>query len=300
MKIGIIGAGAWGTALAISSARGGNDITLWAFGDVAAKNMQKGRENDNLPGVKIPENVFVTNDMINLRDCDAWLVATPSEFFAKTMQKAREFWGNQPIIICTKGIDFDGNFMVDVAAGVGYDPELIGVMSGPQFAADVARGAASGATIAGGPAVLNAANAAFPEMTLVGTDDIIGVEICGAAKNAIAILMGYMEGQGKSESERALRLTETYGEIVQLGRHLGAHTETFLGLCGLGDLFLSATSRGSRNYRAGIDIARGMQMATLVKKETIEGVNAARGLLKIAKKAGISTPNIEFLVGLVK
>ena len=299
MKVGIIGAGAFGTALAISVANGGKDVILWGFDGDMAKNMQKGRENDNLLGVKVPENVLMTADMAKLKDCAVWLIATPSEFFDETMQKSREFWTNQPIIICTKGMDNTGKFMSEVLTDVFADTNSnlsIGVLSGPQFAAEVAAGKPTGSTIAGNAAVTKLAAQILPGFYLEKTDDIIGVEICGAGKNSVAILMGYLDGKGMGENERALKITETFGEIVRLGRALGAKDDTFFGLSGLGDLFLSATSKTSRNYNAGYDFSRGLP---LEKGITTEGVTATRGLLKIAKKAGISMPNIEFLAGVI-
>lgn len=296
MKIGIIGAGSWGTALAVSSARAGNDVALWAFDDELAKNMQKGRENDLIPGVKIPENVFITGEMADLRGTQAWLVATPSEFFSETMQKGREFWVDQPVIICTKGMTADGKFMSEVLTDAIPEilPSRIGILSGPQFAGEVARGEPTGSTIAGGPEILAAARVALSEFVLEETDDTIGVQVCGAGKNAIAILIGYIDGSGAGENERALKLTESWGEIVRLGRYLGARTETFLGLAGMGDLFLSADSKTSRNYSAGLALSRGEK-----PNGTIEGVSAIRGLSKIAQKAGISTPNLSLMAGLI-
>jgi glycerol-3-phosphate dehydrogenase (NAD(P)+) len=296
MKVGIIGAGAWGTALAILSAKSGNDVILWSFDPDEAKNLQKSRENSYLPGIRIPKNVSVTGNMADLQGAGIWLIATPARYFRETIQKGREFWPGCPIIICTKGIDEDGNFMTDIIQEEfpGYKSGLVGVLSGPQFADEVARGEPAGSTIAGSPAVIAAARVALDGLVLQETDDIIGTEICGAGKNVVAVLMGYIDETGVGENERALKLTESWGEIVRFGRLFGARTDTFLGLCGLGDLFLTATSKTSRNYSAGLALAKGE-----IPVGTIEGISAIRGLSKIAKKHGLCMPNLEFLVKLI-
>ncbi|MCL1902084.1 MAG: NAD(P)H-dependent glycerol-3-phosphate dehydrogenase [Alphaproteobacteria bacterium] len=296
MKVGVIGAGAWGTALAILSARGGNDVTLWCYDTADAKTMQKSRENAFLPGIKLPENITVTDNMADLSGVEVWLIVPPAVYFRETVQKGREFYKNQPVIICTKGMDASGKFMSEILREeLGPMEGKIGVLSGPQFAGEVARGEPSGSTIAGGEGVINAARAALAELTLQETDDIRGVEICGAGKNAVAILIGYIDTMGAGENERAMRVTQAWGEMVSLGRANGANTETFLGFCGLGDLFLTATSTTSRNYSAGIALSQGER-----PNGTIEGISAIKGLSKIAAAQGISMPNLEFLSQLVE
>ncbi|MCL2338337.1 MAG: NAD(P)H-dependent glycerol-3-phosphate dehydrogenase [Proteobacteria bacterium] len=295
MKVGIIGAGAWGTALAILSAKSGNEVVLWAFDATDAKNMQKGRENVYLPGIKIPKKVTVTDKMADLRGTDAWLIVTPAEFFRKTMQKGRLFWKNQPIIICTKGMEISGKFMSEVLSEeLPIEKDQIGVLSGPQFAGEVARGEPTGSTIAGSKKIIEVGRKALSGLTLEETSDVIGTEICGTGKNAVAILLGYVDANGVGENERALRLTNAWGEIVRFGRSVGAKTDTFLGLCGLGDLFLTATSKTSRNYSAGVALAAGVRPTG-----TVEGISAIRGLSVIAKQHQIKMPSLEFLAKLV-
>jgi len=296
MNIGIIGAGAWGTALAILSAKSGNDIVLWAFDADEAKNMQKDRENPYLPGVKLPKNITITPEMADLQGVEAWLIVTPAEHFRKTIQKSRLFWKNQPIIVCTKGMEISGKFMSEVLLEeLPIEKELIGVLSGPQFAGEVARGEPTGSTIAGGPKVVDTARKALADLTLVETDDVIGTEVCGTGKNAVAILLGYIDANGVGENERALTLTQAWDEIVRFGVALGAKTDTFLGLCGLGDLFLTATSRTSRNYSAGASLAAGIQPTG-----TVEGISAIKGLSTLANKHKIKMPHLEFLAKIIQ
>ncbi|MCL2017963.1 MAG: hypothetical protein FWG80_04310 [Alphaproteobacteria bacterium] len=291
MKVGIIGAGAWGGALAASASRAGNEVVLWSYDAVDAG---------------ISGNISVTNDMSQIRDATVWLIATPALFFRETIIKAKIFYTGQPVIICTKGMCPDGKFVGDILVEkLKIDKEtLIGILSGPQFASEVAVGKPNGGIIAGSEKIYSVAKKALSGMILEESRDIMGVQICGAGKNAVAILMGYLDGKDVGENERALRLTKAWGEIVSLGRHMGAQIETFLGLAGLGDLFLTATSKTSRNYRAGLELAFGRKSI-----DTVEGISAVYGLSKMAanircggdgaKKAGVFMPNMEFLAKLI-
>ncbi|MCL2538291.1 MAG: hypothetical protein FWE52_02345 [Alphaproteobacteria bacterium] len=293
MRIGIIGAGAWGTALAVSASRAGHDIILWEFAGQNVKNMQFGRESDYLPGVKLAKNIEITENLADLGGCYAWIATTPSDYFTEIMQKSRSFWQNQSIIICTKGMA-DDKFMSEILIDLDYFPGRIGVLAGPQFANDVANGGKTGCTVAGNAEIINAARKIFPEFYIQESDDIIGAQVCGAGKNAVAILMGYLDGCGESESMRALKLAVLWAEIVQIGRVLGAKEQTFLGICGTGDLFLTATSRTSRNYTAGLAIANGETPCG-----TVEGISAIHGIIKIAQTRGLLTPNLDFLAGII-
>jgi glycerol-3-phosphate dehydrogenase (NAD(P)+) len=291
MKVGIIGAGAWGTALACSVQRVGHDVVLWAFEAADAAKMQKVRRNDLLPGVAIPTEIFITNDIGVMRETDVWIIAVPSEFFSETTKRARGSYEGQPIIIATKGIDPDGMLLSQIANE--SLSSKIGILSGPGFARELAEGRLTGSAIAGRPEVINVAQEIFADIVLENTDDMVGIQLCAAGKNVAAVLIGYLDGQGAGENERALKLCQVWGEVVSLGLALDADRDTFLGLAGIGDLFLSATSRTSRNYKAGLDLANGKAPAG-----TVEGIMSLRGLLELAEKAGIFTPNIEFLADL--
>jgi len=276
MKVAVIGAGAWGTGLAIIAARGGCDVTLWSFDG----------EYKKFDDVEMPQNLTVTRDMANLRDADTWLMVTPASFFRETMTRAREFYNNQPVIICTKGAEYTtGEFMSEVL----HDtlPECIdfGVLSGPQFAAEVARGVPTGSTLAGTPRAIDAGRAVLNKLYLSPSDDVVGTELCGVGKNAVALICGYNTVAGQGENERALIFTRAWGEVTEIGRSDGAKTETFLGLCGIGDLFLSATSPTSRNFSGGMSIARGEEPSG-----TVEGIFALQGLIRRAEKIGVPTP----------
>jgi len=276
MKVGIIGAGAWGAALGISVHRAGHDVVLWTYDNI-------------LPaGINIPKETLVTNDLGALTDAGVWVIATPSQFFAETAHSAKKSYNSQPVIIATKGLTRAGDFMYEIAHEV--FGENVGVLAGVGFATELADGGLTGGVIAGRSEIIEAAGTIFADFVLDATGDVVGVQLCGAGKNAAAILMGYLDGQGAGENERALRISQIWGEIINLGASMGASIDTFLGLAGTGDLFLSATSKSSRNYKAGFDIANGKKPVG-----TIEGINAVQGLLELGKKAGIFMQNVEFL-----
>ncbi len=265
MKIGIIGAGAWGSALAVAAGQGGNKIVLWSYDGISQFNAP------------------TTQNMHDLTDCDLWMIATPSEFFADTIAKAHEFYKGQPIVICTKGLGQGGKLLSEILIEIIPECTDIGVLSGPGFAAEVAAGAPTGTTIAGNAKIIELALSVFPEFYKDATDDIIGAQICGAGKNAVAVIMGYVAT--RSENEKALTLTRAWDEVVRIGIASGAKIETFLMLCGIGDLFLTATSKTSRNFTAGTYIASGR-----TPQGTVEGISALHELITMANKLEIDTP----------
>ena len=276
MKVGVIGAGAWGTALAIVCAQGGADVVLWSYDGAAA----------TFDGVDTPNNLKLTCDMGDLGDADVWLAVTPSSFFADTMACAREFYNGVPVIICTKGAESKtGRLMTEIMALVLPECTDLGVLSGPQFAAEVARGVPTGSTLAGNSAVIQAGRAALNKLYISPSDDVIGTQICGVGKNAVALIAGYASVAGAGENERALIFTRAWDDVAKIGVAMGAKIETFMDLCGIGDLFLSATSPTSRNFSGGMAIARGN-----TPDGTVEGIGALRGLISRATSLGVKTP----------
>lgn len=275
MIVGVVGAGAWGTALAITAARGGADVILWSYdGGVRA-----------FDGVTMPENIKVTANMADIGAVDAWLIATPAAYFRDTVRTARDYYNGCPVIICTKGAeDSTGCFMSEILRAELPACSDFGVLSGPQFAAEVAAGMPTGSTLAGTLVARKCGAAALNRLYISESDDVIGAEICGIGKNAVALICGYNTVKC-GENERAMIFTRAWGEVVKLGLALGARETTFLDLCGIGDLFLSATSPTSRNFSAGMAIARGHEIVG-----TVEGIFALRGILARARDAGIAVP----------
>lgn len=276
MKVGIIGAGAWGTALGVIVARGGADVSMWSYDG----------EYKVFDGVTMPENLRITRNMSDMANMDAWLIVTPAAFFRETLVRAREFYKGVPIIICTKGAEPQtGEFMSEILADVLPECVNVGVLSGPQFAAEVACGVPTGSTIAGNEIARGAGHKILNKLYLSDTDDIVGVQMCGVGKNAVALVAGYNSVAAAGENERAMIFTRAWGEVAALGRKMGARAETFLDLCGVGDLFLSATSETSRNFSGGMAIARGTDIVG-----TVEGISALRGIIARAEKLGVPTP----------
>lgn len=273
MNVGVIGAGAWGTALSVAVARSGNYVKLWSY-DGEYRHFDK---------VKMPENISVTQKYSDLSDCELWLIVTPGAFFRETIKNFSEIYKNQPIIICTKGAEFStGAFMSEILNQELPSAKNIGVLSGPQFAAEVALGVPTGSTLAGNDIVLKLGRVALSELHLSETDDIIGTQVCGVGKNAVALICGFMGVKNHGENERAYWLTVAWNDVINIGLAMGAKLRTFSDLCGIGDLFLSATSETSRNYFAGMSIARGQSVSG-----TVEGIFALSGLIQRANRLNV-------------
>lgn len=276
MKIGVFGAGAWGTALAYTCARSGNEVIHWAYAGLF----------DGLADLPKPEGVTRTDNMADLKSCEYWLIVTPAAFFRETVKKMRDVYAGQPILICTKGMEGEtGQFMSEILNTEIPECKDFGVLSGPQFAREVATGVPTGSTLAGNDKVRAGGHVALSALYLQDSEDIIGTQLCGVGKNAESLISGYLTIKSGGENERALVFTRAWNEIVDIAVEMGANCGTFLGLCGVGDLFLSATSPTSRNFSAGESIARGEQYTG-----TVEGIFALRGLIHRAEKLGIETP----------
>ena len=279
MKVGVIGAGAWGTALSIAVTRGGSNVVLWSYDG----------EFKHFEDVKMPDAIRITSQMSDLKESDVWLIVTPAAYFRETLRKARDSYNGQPIIICTKGAECpSGQFMSEILSA--QLPECVeyGVLSGPQFAGEVARGVPTGSTLAGTDGALDAGRTALSDLFLVETDDVIGTEVCGVGKNAVSLISGFCRVACMGENDRAMMFTRAWNEVVDIGLAAGGQLRTFMGLCGIGDLFLSATSETSRNFSGGMSIARGQEPSG-----TVEGIFALCGLIKRAADLGIQTPVLE-------
>lgn len=276
MKVGVFGAGAWGTALAYTCARSGNEVIHWGYAGIF----------DGLADIEKPANVQRTDNMADLKSCEYWLIVTPAVFFRETLRNMCKVYDGQPILICTKGMEGEtGQFMSEILQEEMPECKDYGVLSGPQFAREVANGIPTGSTLAGNEKVRAGGHIALSELYLQDSEDIIGAQLCGVGKNAAALISGYMTIKSGGENERALVFTRTWNEIVDIAVEMGADCGTFLGLCGVGDLFLSATSPTSRNFSAGESIARGEEYTG-----TVEGIFALRGLIHRAEKLGVKTP----------
>ena len=276
MIVGVFGAGAWGTALAYTCAKSGNKVIHWGFDGIF----------DGLNDLQKPENVTRTDNMHDLKTCEYWLIVTPAAFFRETVRKMRDVYNGQPILICTKGMESEtGQFMSEILNTEIPECKDFGILSGPQFAREVATGVPTGSTLAGNERVRAGGHLALSTLYLQDSDDIIGAQICGVGKNAVSLISGFLTVTAQGENDRALVFTRAWDEIAELGVKMGADCRTFLLLCGVGDLFLSATSPTSRNFSAGLSIANGEKVTG-----TVEGIFALQGLVKRAETLGVETP----------
>lgn len=276
MIVGVFGAGAWGTALAYTCAKSGNKVIHWGFDGIF----------DGLNDLQKPENVTRTDNMHDLKTCEYWLIVTPAAFFRETVRKMRDVYNGQPILICTKGMESEtGQFMSEILNKEIPECKDFGILSGPQFAREVATGVPTGSTLAGNERVRAGGHLALSTLYLQDSDDIIGAQICGVGKNAVSLISGFLTVTAQGENDRALVFTRAWDEIAELGVKMGADCRTFLLLCGVGDLFLSATSPTSRNFSAGLSIANGEKVTG-----TVEGIFALQGLVKRAETLGVETP----------
>ncbi|MGB8603164.1 MAG: NAD(P)H-dependent glycerol-3-phosphate dehydrogenase, partial [Rhizomicrobium sp.] len=295
-KIGVIGAGAWGTALALTAARAGRTVTLWAREPELAAAMAKSHENSRfLPGITLPPTIMPTSDLAMAARADALLLVSPAQHLRSMLQALTAVTAEGvPLALCAKGIELgSGRLLTEILSETA--PNFIpAVLSGPSFAADSARELPTAVTIAATPAVAEGLQTALSHAAFrpYVSDDIIGVALGGAAKNVYAIASGIVDGLGLGESARAALIARSFAELRRLGEALGARPETLMGLSGLGDLVLTATSPQSRNYSFGIGIGQGKRPQDLSAPGAplAEGAATAPALLIRAKAEGIELP----------
>jgi len=297
LKIGVIGAGAWGTALAAVAASAGRNVTLWALEPDVVESIRSDRRNARfLPQALLPSGIEATLDLAQAAAADALLLASPAQHLRAVLQRLPMVAG-KPMVVCAKGIERGtGKLMTEVLAEFAV-PSDVAILSGPAFARDVVNNLPTAVTVAG---TLEVAQRLQTSLSHAGfrpyaSDDAIGVALGGAAKNVYAIACGIVAGMGLGESARAALLARGFAELRRLGEALGAKPETLMGLSGLGDLVLTATSPTSRNYAFGIEIGRGNTRADLDKRghSLAEGVETAPALVARAKRHGIELPIAE-------
>jgi glycerol-3-phosphate dehydrogenase (NAD(P)+) len=298
----VIGAGAWGTALAIAIARNGHDVVLWGRNADQMEAMKKSRSNENyLPGLAFPDSLRVVTDFEEaVTQAKHVLVSVPSVAFCDMLKQMKPFLvDNTPISWATKGLTPEtGQFLLESAGDILGPSHALAVVSGPSFAAEVAKDLPTAVTVASNDADFAQAFAsALHSQTLRAytSTDVLGVQIGGTVKNVLAISAGISDGLGYGANARAALITRGMAEIMRLAISLGAQTDTMFGLAGIGDLILTCTDDQSRNRQLGLAIGRGLSVEDAVKEvgKTVEGMNAAREVLLRAKQAGIEMPIVE-------
>ena len=296
-SVGIVGAGAWGTALAITSRRAGRDVLIWGYEpETLAGLKQKHRNETYLPGVKLDPSIEATARLNEVANCDLLLMATPAQNVREIAGKLAPYLKDrQPLVICAKGIEqASGKLMSQVVEELSPGSE-IAVLSGPSFAAEVARGLPAAVTLASAEEELGRALSyalSHPPFRCYWSDDVVGAEIGGAVKNVYAIAAGIVAGKKFGASAHAALVTRSFAEMMRFGAALGARRETMTGLSGLGDLILTCGSPQSRNMSLGIELGKGQSLEDVLAKRlsVTEGVYTAGALVEMAAARGIEMP----------
>jgi len=292
-SIAVIGAGAWGTALALTCGRAGRTVALWEHDAANAENLKNKRESLFLPGVRIDDSIRIVSDLAGAARAQALLLVVPAQA-ARSAATALSplLAAGTPVIVCAKGIERGAKkFMTEVVAecAPGAEPAIL---SGPSFASDVARGLPTAVTLAARDSKLAAdlaqaiGSASFRPYH---STDVRGVEIGGAAKNVLAIAAGIVAGRGLGASAAAALTTRGFAELARFGKAYGAKAETMMGLSGLGDLLLTCSSPQSRNFSFGVNLGRGQKPGE-IHGGLAEGVFTAPVLLEMARDRGVEMP----------
>ena len=291
-EIAVLGAGAWGTALANQAARSGGNVTLWARDVLHVREMRETRENRRrLPGVALAANVTPSANLLALSSTQLVLLAVPAQAFRGLLESvALVLRPGVPLVICAKGIERGtGVFLSDIVADM-LPQNPVAVLSGPSFAQDLAKSLPTAVTLATHHAAtleMVLAALAAPYFRMYHSTDVRGVEIGGAAKNVIAIACGIAAGKQLGASAQAALVARGFAELARFGRAFGARAETLMGLSGLGDLVLTCNSPQSRNFAYGFALGAG-QVQT--KTGVVEGVQTASALVALARARGVDMP----------
>ena len=297
-SIGIIGAGAWGTALATAVRRAGPEVILQAHETEVAEAINMARENTSfLPGIRLDDGIRATTDVAEAIDTDAVLLVAPAQFLRSVCETAKPHWKpGTPAIICAKGIEQNTfKLMSDVVSEVLDVAAPIAVLSGPTFAIEVARDMPTALTLACADEALGQSLSASLSSRCFRTyysHDVIGAQLGGAVKNVLAIACGIVEGRAMGDNARAALVTRGLAEIARLGRVLGADEHTLMGLSGLGDLTLTCNAMQSRNFSLGVQLGQGRGLADILaeRKAVTEGVFTAAAVTELARRKQVDMP----------
>ena len=296
--IGVVGSGAFGTALAVALAKTGQNVRLWGRDAEAMARIGQAREVFRLPGVILPKNVSVTAEIAELVGAEAVLLAVPMQALNGFLAEHGAALDGSALVACAKGVDLTRLQGPTALMALHCPASPTAVLTGPSFAADIARGLPTALTLASkDPAGARLQHLlSTPVLRLYLSTDPIGAELGGALKNVIAIAAGVVLGAGLGESARAALVTRGYAEMLRLAVALGARPETLAGLSGFGDLVLTCTSLQSRNLRFGIALGGG---PAFEPGQTVEGASTARAISELASRRGIDMPIAAMVAALV-
>lgn len=300
--ISVLGAGSWGTALAVQAARNGCQTLLWGHKQTHMSSLSKEQENKRyLPGVKLPETLTLTANLEEAANFSSvFLISVPSHAFEDTLVKLKTFLNKETKIAwATKGFNSDKGLLLNQIVEQTISSNIhTAVLSGPTFAQEVATGLPTAITIASSTPAFSSHLASIlhnHRFRAYTSRDIIGVQVGGAIKNVLAIAAGIADGLGFGANTRAALITRGLQEIIRLGTKLGGQPETFMGLAGLGDLILTCTDDQSRNRRFGLALGKGKNKQQTIKEigQEIEGISAARATYLLSVKHNIEMPITE-------
>jgi glycerol-3-phosphate dehydrogenase (NAD(P)+) len=295
--VAILGAGAWGTALAQVAAAAQRAVTIWAREPEVVEGINTARENPLfLPGIRLNQVIRATDDLEDAAEADLILAVPPAQHMRGVLKELKpHVTPGHPIVLCAKGVERGSlGLMTDVLAE--EIPEAApAVLSGPGFAKDVARGLPTATTVASGDQALAqriVATIGLPTFRPYVADDLIGAEIGGAVKNVIAVACGVAEGRKLGDGARAALITRGFAELTRLGLAMGAKAETLSGLCGLGDLVLTCCSMTSRNTSLGAALGEGRSLSEVLaeRRSVAEGAESAPAVVALAQKHGVEMP----------
>jgi len=306
-NIGIIGAGAWGTALATVAVRSGCRTTLWARDPKVATDINRHHENRKyLPGIDLDETIVATSDLADFADKDALLFATPAQALGETAKKLEPHIKHPlPVAICSKGLERGTNRLLSDVLKQAMPQAITCILSGPSFAVDVANHLPTAVTLASDDIDIAKALAhalGSPSFRPYASHDIIGAQIGGAVKNVLAIACGIVEGKSLGESARSALTCRGFAELARFALAHGAHMETLGGLSGLGDLILTCSSQTSRNMSLGYALGQGKSLEEIMKTRNAvtEGVHTAGVVCEIAAGKNIEMPICEAVRDIVE
>lgn len=302
-RIAVLGAGSYGTALAICLARNGHKTVLWGRDNNHVEQMRQERENAKyLPGSTFPESIILSDDLIAaVQSSDTVLVVVPSHAFSDTLRKIAPYLTkNSRVAWATKGLDPDtGNLLQEVARDVLGDKVALAVLSGPTFAKEMAAGLPTAISV-------SATDQSFVDdlskllhceraFRVYANQDFVGVQLGGAVKNVIAIGAGMADGIGFGANARTALITRGLVEMTRLGEALNAEPNTFMGMAGLGDLVLTCTDNQSRNRRFGLALGKGVNVEQAMKEigQVVEGYRNTKEVFMLAQRVGVEMPIVE-------
>jgi glycerol-3-phosphate dehydrogenase (NAD(P)+) len=300
-RVAVLGGGAWGTALAMQMRRAGHDVRLWARDAQMVAAIRQGENPRYLPGVRVDAGIEATTGSAEALDgANCVLAVTPAQVLRDVLTAVRsDVRQGVPLVLCAKGIEHETGLLLSQIAGEFLPGNPVAALSGPSFAADLAKGLPTAVVIAARDEALAASLAqsfSTERFRCYSTDDLVGVEIGGALKNVFAIAAGAVTGAGLGASAQAAMVTRGFVELRRIAQAYGAEPETVMGLSGLGDLLLSCASAQSRNFSYGLALGRG---ESLEHRPLAEGVATASIAARIARERGIDAPIISAVAAIL-